>query len=308
MANIIKILRSPTAGNRPPVGTTAGEPYVNFADGQFGVWDAGAVDLIAVRFWNSAANYVVGDHVVSGGGLYVANAPNTNTAPPGGPWNAIGAGGVTTFNTRTGAVVLTLGDVTTAFPAGLTPPVMDGAAAVGVANAWSRADHVHPSDTSRLPLAGGTMTGAITIPAAPAAGTDAVNKNYVDNAVGNLQLFLGVWDVAGNTPDITAGGTNSGDYYIAVTANPNVPETAPGGIPGIGGSDVGNGDLVLWNGTIWETVKGSGLTLAEADQLYVQLGGGTMTGALILDADPTNALGAATKQYVDDAIIDAGTF
>lgn len=32
------------------------------------------------------------------------------------------------------------------------------------------------------------------------------------------------------------------------------------------------------------------------------LGGGTMTGALILNADPTVALGAATKQYVDNSI------
>lgn len=31
------------------------------------------------------------------------------------------------------------------------------------------------------------------------------------------------------------------------------------------------------------------------------LGGGTMTGLLILSGDPTNVLGAATKQYVDAA-------
>jgi hypothetical protein len=32
------------------------------------------------------------------------------------------------------------------------------------------------------------------------------------------------------------------------------------------------------------------------------LGGGTMTGPLILNADPTVALGAATKQYVDGKV------
>jgi hypothetical protein len=307
MANIIKILRSSTAGNRPLPATTPGEPYVNFADGQFGVFDAAAVDLIAVRFWLSTANYVVGDHVISGGVLYAANAPNTNNPPPSAAWNTLGAGGVTSFNTRTGAITLTLGDVTTVLPAGAAPPLMNGAAAVGVTNAWSREDHVHPADTSRLPVAGGTMTGQI-VTATPPAANGAVNKTYVDTLVGNLQLFLGTWDVAGNTPDISGGGANAGDYYIAVTANPTTPETADPGIPGIGGTDVGNGDLVLWNGTIWQQVQGSGLTQAEADQLYVSLAGSTMTGALILDADPTNALGAATKQYVDDAIIDAGTF
>jgi hypothetical protein len=34
----------------------------------------------------------------------------------------------------------------------------------------------------------------------------------------------------------------------------------------------------------------------------LSLSGGTMTGSLILDADPTNSLGAATKQYVDAAV------
>ena len=37
----------------------------------------------------------------------------------------------------------------------------------------------------------------------------------------------------------------------------------------------------------------------EADTLYLKLAGGTLTGPLILDADPTVALGAATKQYTD---------
>lgn len=42
---------------------------------------------------------------------------------------------------------------------------------------------------------------------------------------------------------------------------------------------------------------------ATAD--YLALSGGTLTGALILAADPTADLGAATKQYVDNAITSA---
>ncbi len=38
---------------------------------------------------------------------------------------------------------------------------------------------------------------------------------------------------------------------------------------------------------------------AAADTRYLQLGGGTLTGYLTLNADPTNALHPATKQYVD---------
>lgn len=38
------------------------------------------------------------------------------------------------------------------------------------------------------------------------------------------------------------------------------------------------------------------------DDRYVMLAGSTMTGALILNADPTDDLGSATKQYVDTEI------
>lgn len=43
--------------------------------------------------------------------------------------------------------------------------------------------------------------------------------------------------------------------------------------------------------------------LATALSAYVAKAGGTMTGALTLNADPTAALGAATKQYVDNSFI-----
>jgi len=42
-------------------------------------------------------------------------------------------------------------------------PLMDGVAAPGVATPYTREDHVHPSDTSRVAKAGDTMTGNLTI-------------------------------------------------------------------------------------------------------------------------------------------------
>ena len=45
-----------------------------------------------------------------------------------------------------------------------TPPNMDGAASAGVATTYSRGDHVHPSDTSRAPLASPALTGNPTAP------------------------------------------------------------------------------------------------------------------------------------------------
>jgi hypothetical protein len=41
------------------------------------------------------------------------------------------------------------------------------------------------------------------------------------------------------------------------------------------------------------------LTAVDLDQRYLPKAGGTLTGGLTLNADPTTNLGAATKQYVD---------
>ena len=46
------------------------------------------------------------------------------------------------------------------------PPLMNGTAAVGTSTNFSREDHIHPSDTSRAPLASPALTG---IPTAPTA-------------------------------------------------------------------------------------------------------------------------------------------
>ena len=63
---------------------------------------------------------------------------------------------------------------TTAFVLGqasATAPAMDGTATTGTATRFARADHVHPTDTSRAPLASPTLTGPPTAPT-PASGTN----------------------------------------------------------------------------------------------------------------------------------------
>jgi hypothetical protein len=72
-----------------------------------------------------------------------------------------------------------------------------------------------------------------------------------------------------------------------------------------------------WDGTKWVPVFAGALGDAPSDgSLYgrlsaawskaVKLAGDTMTGALLLNADPTAALGAATKQYVDGKTASIG--
>lgn len=63
---------------------------------------------------------------------------------------------------------------TTAFVLGqaaATAPGMDGTATIGTATRFARADHVHPTDTSRAPLASPALTGTPTAPT-PANGTN----------------------------------------------------------------------------------------------------------------------------------------
>lgn len=77
-----------------------------------------------------------------------------------------------------------------------TTPQMDGEAATGSETDYSRGDHVHPTDTSRAPLASPTFTGT---PSAPTAsqGTDTTQlatTAFVQTAVaaagGGLQFEI----------------------------------------------------------------------------------------------------------------------
>jgi hypothetical protein len=86
VVNVWKILRSSTPGNRPSgAALSAGAPYVNFGEKQFGVVDFGSTpqDLIGVPFFSASANYTAGQPVNYLGKLYVALA-----AVPPGAWNA----------------------------------------------------------------------------------------------------------------------------------------------------------------------------------------------------------------------------
>lgn len=68
-----------------------------------------------------------------------------------------------------------------------------------------------------------------------------------------------------------------------------------------------NVNMKQWNGTSFDNVlplaydsnKIDGKTWAQVTQLLLEKSGGTMTGDLILNGDPTDALQAVTKQYVD---------
>jgi hypothetical protein len=88
--SIVEVLRSNSTGNRPPTNKLAGEPYVNFADMQFGVMDGTKVnDLVGVRYFSTQANYKIGDCVTQGTNLYIAAVAITAGAFNGTNWNRV---------------------------------------------------------------------------------------------------------------------------------------------------------------------------------------------------------------------------
>jgi hypothetical protein len=95
---------------------------------------------------------------------------------------AAATAGVSSWNARTGAVILAFSDITAVFAAGSATPAMNGTGTAGSANTWSRSDHVHPSDTSKLSLSGGAMSGPITLAADPTLALHAATKQYADTS------------------------------------------------------------------------------------------------------------------------------
>ena len=63
---------------------------------------------------------------------------------------------------------------------------------------------------------------------------------------------------------------------------------------------------VVWNSTTSKLQVSNGTSFANVDAASLLLTGGTMTGKITLDGDPSSALHAATKQYVDTMLPKAG--
>src|SRR5262245_36518655 len=72
MVAAIQLLRSLTRGNRPS-GRVYGEPYVNFAENQFGIFDSGNTprDLLGVPYFSTGQNYSIGNVVNNSGRLLI---------------------------------------------------------------------------------------------------------------------------------------------------------------------------------------------------------------------------------------------
>lgn len=114
-----------------------------------------------------------------------------------------------------------------------TSPKMDGTAAVGSETTWAKGDHVHPSDTSKLSLSGGTMSGNIAMGGnkitglgTPTADTDAVTKSYTDSllAGADAMVFKGTLGTGGTITTLPATH-EAGWTYKVITAGTYAGQT-----------------------------------------------------------------------------------
>jgi len=105
--------------------------------------------------------------------------------------------------------------------------------------------------------------------AGTAASNDAARMNDIQiSSTGGLQSSSGVWSVKLNDASLTSGASGLSTTFAGT---------------------------------------GSAASSARSDHdhntIYLALSGGTLTGALILAADPSSAFHAATKQYVDNSVV-----
>ena len=115
---------------------------------------------------------------------------------------------------------------------------------------------------------------------------DGVTSSTATDAVLAIKLNGGTLSRTASGLSVASAGITETQLATSVAGN---------GITG------GNGSALSVVADTGISVSGSGVAFDTTfgDARYATLTGATFTGAVILDADPTVALGAATKQYVD---------
>lgn len=103
-------------------------------------------------------------------------------------------------------------------------------------------------------------------------------------------------EVQENVENVLPSGGTTGQV-LTKTSTGEEWSDAPSGLPE-GGTE---GQILekTSSGAAWVDKPETGLTQEQADERYLQLTGGTLTGALTLNGEPTEDLQAAPKQYVD---------
>ena len=157
----------------------------------------------------------------------------------------------------------------------------------------TQSDRIQLGDSRKLSLSGGTMTGPINMGSQkitnignPTDNNDVANKIFVDTAFQELEEELAT-SLAGYLP--LKGGTmtgvlDMGGHYIQNIETPQTDDEAAN------------------KGYVDGQVEGLQSTVNSSLNNYLPLSGGTLTGALTLNGNPSQNNHAANKAYVDSQI------
>lgn len=192
-------------------------------------------------------------------------APLASPALTGTPTSTTAAADTNTTQIATTAYVVG--------QASSTAPVIDGTATVGTSLKYARADHVHPTDTSRAPAAGSSsITTVGTIASGTWQGTDVGlaygGTNASLTAVNGGAVYS---DAAGLA--ITAAGTSGQVLKSNGAAAPTWQTNNLDSLSDVIITTPSAGQTLAYNGTNW--INGSG-------------GGGGVTASATAPASPVN--------------------
>ena len=158
--------------------------------------------------------------VASAQSALTARAPLASPALTGTPSAPTPA--VDTNTTQVATTAFVLGQASAA------NPVINGTAAAGSSSRFSRADHIHPIDTTRAPVASPQFTGTPSAPT-PAVDTNTtllattayvVGQNYTKQT---RTVFAGAGLIGGG--DLTANRTISADVATQAEAEAGISST-----------------------------------------------------------------------------------
>jgi hypothetical protein len=174
--------------------------------------------------------------------------------------------------------------------------IVDADINASAAIATSKISGLDTALSAKLPLAGGTMTGALTLSGAPTADSHAATKAYVDGIASGINFHAAVKAATSiNISTTYANGTNG--YGATLTADAN------GAMGTVDGQTLSVGDRVL--------VKSQ--TDAKQNGIYVvtSLGGASskwvMTRAADADNNPNGEVSGGDFCFVTTGTLAAGS-
>jgi hypothetical protein len=171
-------------------------------------------------------------------------------------------------------------------------------------------------ETNKLAKSGGTMTGPLILNGPPISALSPVTLAFATSTYQPFDPDLTALATLGTTGYIVRTGSGTA-VTRTITGTPNNITVLNGsGVLGNTSIDLADFGSPVTNSFVKITTDSKGRVSATTsvvalditslvDATYVNVGGDTMTGFLILNADPVAALGAVTKQYVDAAVAAA---